>query len=77
MFMKGKFDAYVLWPLANKLQDWIVDRSNACDFTVCTMKIYGSYLQMQTIILDCLQLILYLDNEVDDLPCLLDDAVYV
>ena len=32
--MKGKFDAYVLWPLAKKLQNWIVDRSTARDFTV-------------------------------------------
>ena len=30
--MKGKFDAYVLWPLAQNVQNWIVDRSNACDF---------------------------------------------
>ena len=33
--MKGKFDAYVLWPLAKKFQNWIVDRSTARDFTVC------------------------------------------
>ena len=32
--MKGKFDAYVLWPLAKKSQNWIVDRSAARDFTV-------------------------------------------
>ena len=32
--MKGKFDAYVLWPLAKRVQNWIVDRSNARDFTV-------------------------------------------
>ena len=31
--MKGKFDAYVLWPLAKKFQNWIVDRSTARDFT--------------------------------------------
>ena len=24
--MKGKFDAYVLWPLVKKFQNWIVDR---------------------------------------------------
>ena len=23
--MKGKFDAYVLWPLAKKFQNWIID----------------------------------------------------
>ena len=34
MFMKGKFDAYVLWPLAKSFQNWIVDRSTARDFTV-------------------------------------------
>ena len=33
--MKGKFDAYVLWPLSKKFQNWIVDRSTARDFTVC------------------------------------------
>ena len=32
--MKWKFDAYVLWPLAKKFQNWIVDRSTARDFTV-------------------------------------------
>ena len=32
--MKGKFDAYVLWPLAKMFQNWIVDRSTARDFTV-------------------------------------------
>ena len=32
--MKGKFDAYVLWPLAKKFQNWIVDQSTARDFTV-------------------------------------------
>ena len=30
--MKGKFDAYVLWPLAQKFQNWIVDRSTARNF---------------------------------------------
>ena len=34
MLMKGKFDAYVLWPLAKSFQNWIVDRSTACDFTI-------------------------------------------
>ena len=32
--IKGKFDAYVLRPLAKKLQNWIVDRSTARKFTV-------------------------------------------
>ena len=32
--MKGKFDAYVLWPLAKKFLNWIVDRSTARNFTV-------------------------------------------
>ena len=36
-FMKGKLYAYVLWPLAKKFQNWIVDRSTACDFTVMQM----------------------------------------
>ena len=34
LFMKGNFDAYVLWPLAKRVKNWIVDRSTACDFTV-------------------------------------------
>ena len=32
--MKVKFDVYVLWPLAKKFQNWIVDRSTARDITV-------------------------------------------
>ena len=27
LFMKGKFDAYELWPLAKRVQNWIVDRT--------------------------------------------------
>ena len=37
--MKGKFDAYALWPLAKKFQNWIVDRSTARNFTVFEMTI--------------------------------------
>ena len=32
--MKGKFDTYILWPLAKKFQNWIVDWSTARNFTV-------------------------------------------
>ena len=32
--MKGKFDAYVLRPLAKKFQNWIADQSTAPDFMV-------------------------------------------
>ena len=35
--MTGKFDAYVLWPLAKRVQSWIVDRSTARDFTVAIL----------------------------------------
>ena len=35
LFMKGKIDDYVLWLLAKRVQNWIVDRSSARDFTVC------------------------------------------
>ena len=35
MFMMGKFDAYVPWPLSKSFQNWIVDRSTARNFTVC------------------------------------------
>ena len=34
LFMKGKFDDYLLWSLNKKVQNWIVDRSTARDFTV-------------------------------------------
>ena len=34
LFMKGKFDACVLWPFIKRVQNWIVDQSSACDFTV-------------------------------------------
>ena len=34
MFMKPKFDAYVLWPLAKSVQNWIVDRPTARNFMV-------------------------------------------
>ena len=37
--IKEKFDAYVLWPLAKKLQNWIVDQSTASDFTVVTFRL--------------------------------------
>ena len=33
-----KFDAYVLWSLAQRLQNWIVDRSTARDFTVVILE---------------------------------------
>ena len=33
-YMKGKFDDYVLWPLAKKIKNWIVDQSAARDLTV-------------------------------------------
>ena len=32
--MKGKFNAYVLWPLAKRVQNLIVNRYTARDFTV-------------------------------------------
>ena len=34
LFMKGKLDTYVLWPLAKIIQNWIVDQPTACNFTV-------------------------------------------
>ena len=36
--MKWKFDAYVLWPLAKRVQNWIVDWSTARDFTIISDK---------------------------------------
>ena len=32
--MKRNFDAYVLWPSDNKVQNWIIDQSTTCNFTV-------------------------------------------
>ena len=32
--MNGKFDAYVVWPLAKKFQNWIVDWSTARNYMV-------------------------------------------
>ena len=43
LFMKGKFDAYVLWPLAKTVQNWIVDRSTAPDFTVCKTSVLQNF----------------------------------
>ena len=37
--MKGKFEAYVLRPLAKRVQNWIVDQSTARDFTVYIARI--------------------------------------
>ena len=34
LFMKGNFDAYVLWPLDKMVQNLIVDQSTACDVTL-------------------------------------------
>ena len=34
LIMKGEFDNYVLWPLAQRVQNSIVDRSTCRDFTV-------------------------------------------
>ena len=45
--MKGKFDVYVLWPSAKRVQNWIVDESTARDFTVNNISIVSNYtLQM-------------------------------
>ena len=38
LFMKGNFDAYVLWPLNKMVQNWIVDWSTAHNFTVISNK---------------------------------------
>ena len=32
--MKGKFDAYVLWPLAWRDQNWMVNRFTVCNYAV-------------------------------------------
>ena len=34
LLMNRKFDAYVLWPLTKRFQNWIIDRSTARDFMV-------------------------------------------
>ena len=40
LFMKGKFDAYLLWPLAKRFQSFIVARFTVCDYIYC-MLIFG------------------------------------
>ena len=37
LLIKGKFDAYVLWPLTKRFKNWIVDRFTACVFMVCKL----------------------------------------
>ena len=34
LFINGKFDTYVLWPLAKRVQNWIVGRSTTRNFTI-------------------------------------------
>jgi hypothetical protein len=34
LFLKGKFDGYIMWSLAQRVQNWIVDRSTVRDFAV-------------------------------------------
>ena len=41
--MKGKFDAYVLWPLDKRVQNWIVAQSTARNFMVVTMTFLHLY----------------------------------
>ena len=38
LFMKGNFDAYVLWPLDKMVQNWIVDLSIPRNFTALKIK---------------------------------------
>ena len=45
LFMKGKFDGYVLWFLAQRVQNWIVDQFTARDFTVGKV-IFNMYIIM-------------------------------
>ena len=46
LFMKGNFDAYVLWPWAKKVENWIIDWSNAHDFMVRSCKFYHSRIEV-------------------------------
>ena len=50
--MKGKFDAYVLWPLAKIFHYWIVDWSTTRDFTVCGIFCMKSVRQFVNILWD-------------------------
>ena len=34
LFIRGKFDAYVMWSLAQRVRNWIVGRSTVRDFMV-------------------------------------------
>ena len=40
LFMKGKFEAYVLWPLGKRVQNWIVAPSTASDFMLYLINIW-------------------------------------
>ena len=46
VFMKGKVDAYVLWPLAKRVQNWIVDHSTARDFTAYKIQHLHDYMHV-------------------------------
>ena len=74
MFMKGKFDAYVLWPLDKRVRNWIVDQCTAPDFTVCQIRTLGSkefyYLNFVTCILTCFQLTNFFGDIKNSAGCL-------
>ena len=38
LHMRWKFDPYVLWPLAKRVQNWIVGHSTASHVTVCPQR---------------------------------------
>ena len=81
LFMKGKFDAYVLWPLAKWVQNWIVDLSTARDFTVsfvlCTIqrnswKYVGEFLfKLFTVCNKCKSIFIYfvMSKNMDIVQC--------
>ena len=41
--MKGGFDAFELWPLYKMVQNWLVDRSTAPNFTLCKIRVFDRF----------------------------------
>ena len=52
LFIKGKFKAYLLWPLAKRVQSWIVDLFTSCDFMV-NIKRFGQLKMFPFYFLGC------------------------
>ena len=54
LFIRGKFDAYVMWSLAQRVRNWIVGRSTVRDFMVF-MSWAFAFSQFSKLIHGCIQ----------------------